>query len=515
MKKLITVLLAFSFCFASPVKDEIQPEDIDILISLALDSSSVLNDSSFFDSKIDISIKIDLVEKSMIQNRIRIFKKRGLKKISYYLDRGKRYIPLIKEIFDRYSIPDEFIFLPIIESHFNIRAKSPAGAAGLWQFMPQTARMYGLTINKWIDERYDVEKSTIAAALYLKDLYGIFEDWTLALASYNTGEGVIIRKINKYGGLNFWDIDEYLSKETRNYVPNFLATVSIVRELLQKEHFDYKHMEFDILRVNKPVSLRYIASLIGYPVHLLREMNPHLKKGITPPYEGEYNVYIPKGYRETLEVALEKAPLERYPALKEYTVKKGDSLGKIAKKFGITVSYLKKINDIQNTVIMAGSVIKVPSYITAYPDYYDSIIDLSEDIIYTPKGIIYKVKKGDTLGKIAKKFRVSISAIKRWNRIKGFIYPNQRIIIYKRVKYRNTGESVVIKRNISYLKRKVKKRKPTFRYIFYRVKKGDSLLKIAKKYGVSVGQIKQWNRLKGNVIRVGQKITIIKRTNDG
>ncbi len=515
MKKLITVLLAFSFCFASPVKDEIQPEDINILLSLALDSSSVLNDNSFFDTKVDISIKVDLVEKSIIQNRIRLFKKRGLKKISYYLDRGKKYIPLIKDIFDRYNIPDEFIFLPIIESHFNIEAVSPAGAAGLWQFMPQTARMYGLTINKWIDERYDVEKSTIAAALYLKDLYGIFEDWTLALAGYNTGEGVVIRKINKYGGLNFWDIDEYLSKETRNYVPNFLATVYVVRELLHKEHFDYKHMEFEILRVNKPVSLRYIASLIGYPVHSLRKMNPHLKKGITPPYEGEYNVYIPKGYRETLEVALEKAPLEKYPALKEYTVKKGDSLGKIAKKFGTTVSYLKKINDIQNTVIMAGSVIKVPSYIIAYPDYYDSIIDLSEDIVYTPKGIIYKVKKGDTLGKIAKKFRVSVSAIKRWNKIDGYIYPNQRIVIYKGVRYKNLGNRVVIKRNISYLKKKVKKRKPTYRYIFYKVKKGDSLLKIAKKYGVSVKDIKKWNRLNSNIIQVGQKITIIKRTNDG
>ncbi|WP_457626398.1 LysM peptidoglycan-binding domain-containing protein [Persephonella sp.] len=516
MKKLLIFLIALGLCGKTAVaEDNLNPEDIGIILSVALDSSKILNDPQFLQSKINISIKVNLVEKSIIQDRIRFFKTKGIKRISYYLERGKKYIPVIKEVFDRYKIPDELIFLPIIESHFNIKAKSPAGAAGLWQFMPQTARMYGLTINKWIDERYDVEKSTTAAALYLRDLYGIFDDWTLALASYNTGEGVIIRKINKYGGLNFWDIDEYLSRETRNYVPNFLASVAVIREILEKEHFDYSHSEFEIVRVRRPVSLRYIASLIGVPVSYLKQMNPHLKKGVTPPYEGEYNIYVPNGYKETIEAALEKSPMERYPAFIEYTVKRGDSLSKIAKKFGTTVSYLKKINDLENTVIVAGSVLKVPSFIEAYPDYYDGVVDLSEDIIYTPRGIIYKVKKGDTLGKIARKFRVSISAIKRWNNIKGYIYPNQRIIIYKRIKYRNIGKSTVVKRNISYLKRKVKKRKPTFKYIFYRVKKGDSLLKISKKFRVSVKEIKKWNKLNSNIIRVGQRLTIIKRVNDG
>ncbi|WP_457639973.1 LysM peptidoglycan-binding domain-containing protein [Persephonella sp.] len=516
MKKLLAFLLAFGFSYGSEAGiSRLDPEDIRTILAVALDASPVVNNVELLASKVDISFKIDLVEKSIIQDRIRIFKKKGLKRISFYLSRGKKYIPLIKEIFDRHGIPDELIFLPIIESHFNIKAKSPAGAAGLWQFMPQTARMYGLTINKWIDERYDVEKSTTAAALYLKDLYGIFEDWSLALASYNTGEGVIIRKINKYGGLNFWDIDEYLSRETRNYVPNFLATVAVVRELLEKEHFDYLHSEFDILRVNRPVSLRYIASLIGVPLETLKELNPHLKKGVIPPVEGQFNLYIPKGYKETLKIALEKSPVEKYPAFVEYTVKKGDSLAKIAKKYGTTVSYLKKINDLENTVIVAGSVLKVPSYIKALPDYYDGVIDLTEDVIYTPKGVIYKVKKGDTLSKIAKKFRVSVSALKRWNKIDGFIYPNQRIVIYRKIKHRNIGSSAVVKRNINYLKRKVKKRKPTFRYIHYKVKSGDSLIKIAKKYGVSVQQIKKWNKLNSSIIRVGQKITIIKRVNDG
>lgn len=517
MKRILIILLIFNITYGyiDKYKDKLEPEDIDVILQVALDSSSILNDPSFLKSKVNLSTKLDIVEKEIIKDRIRLFKKRGIRKISFYLERGKRYIPLIKNIFGRYGIPDDLIFLPIIESHFNIKAISPAGAAGLWQFMPQTGRMYGLRINKWIDERFDVEKSTIAAALYLRDLYGIFDDWTLALASYNTGEGIIIRKINKYGGVNFWDIDEYLSKETRNYVPNFLATVYVVKELLKKEHFDYTYTNFDILKVNKPVSLRYISSLTGIPLLKLKELNPHLKKGVIPPVQGEYNLYLPKGFKETVKTALEKSPLEKFPAFVEYTVKEGDSLSKIAKKFGTSISYLRKINNLDRTVIVKGSILKAPSFILAYPDYYDGVVDLSEDIIYTPKGIIYKVKKGDTLAKIAKKFRVSVSALKKWNKIKGFIYPNQRIIIYKRVRLYNYRNVKVVKRNIKYLKKIVKKRKPTYKYIFYRVKKGDSLLKISKKFGVSLNQIRKWNKIKGNIIRVGQKITIIKRVNEG
>ena len=164
----------------------------------------------------------------------------------------------------------------------------------------------------------------------------------------------------------------------------------------------------------------------------------------------------------------------------------------------------------KSNVLIADSFIKVPSTIKAYPFYTDKVLDLSEDIVYTSKGVIYKVKKGDTLAKIAKKFRVSVSALKRWNRIDKYIYPNQKIVIYKRVHKYISGKRVV-KRNIKYLKRIVKKRKPTFKYIYYRVKPGDSLIKIAKKFGVSVSEIKRWNKLKGNIIIVGDKLTIIKR----
>ncbi len=509
------IFLLISSAFSRTEDKYLNPEDIGVIIAIAIDASDAALTFERSKGKINLSLKMDFTEKADINERIHFFKTKGFNQLKKYVERGKPYIPLIKKIFEKHMIPDELIFLPIIESRFNIKARSPAGAAGLWQFMPQTGRMYGLRINKWIDERYDVEKSTIAAAFYLKDLYHIFDDWMLALASYNTGEGNIIRKINKYGGINFWDIDEYLSKETRNYIPNFLAAVSVVKEILKKEHFDYETVHFDIVKIRKPVSLLYISELTGISLSRLKKMNPHLKKGVTPPDGGEYNLYIPEGYKETVEVALEKSPVIKYKALKEYTVKKGDSLYLIAKRFGTTVSYLKKINDLDSGTILKGTVLKVPSYIEAYPDYTDKVLDLSEDIIYTPKGIVYKVKKGDTLGKIAKKFKVSVKAIKKWNKIDKFIYPNQRIVIYKKVRNLNVRDPHIVPRNVAYLKKRVKKRKPTVKYIFYRVKPGDTLIKIAKKYGVRVSDIMKWNRLSSNIIVIGQKLTIIKRVGAG
>ncbi len=509
MRILLISLIAFLYAYADNLK-VLNPEEIGDIVNITLDNLPQLQNLPDIKEENSFYLQITPAERGEVQHKIDLFKRVAIKRIKRYLDRGKPYIPEIKSIFAKYNIPDDLIFLPIIESHFNVKAYSPAGAAGLWQFMPQTGRMYGLEINKWIDERLDVEKSTEAAALYLRDLYNIFDDWTLALASYNIGEGKIIRKINKYGGLNFWDINTYLPKETRNYVPNFIATVEIVKDLLNKEHFSYERRYFDVVKVKHPISLELVSVLLKVPYSKLKELNPHLKKGKTPPWDGEYNLYLPVGYGETLKLLLEDIKLQDFKALKEYRVKKGDTLIKIAKRFNTTVSFLKQVNNLDKGWILANTYIKVPSTIKAYPLYSDTVVDLSEDIQYTPKGIIYKVKKGDTLAKIAHRFRVSVAKIKRWNNINGYILPNQKIKIYKKVYLKNLATRF-IKRNILYLKKRVKKRKPKYRYIFYTVKSGDSLLKIAKKYKVSVANLKKWNRIKGNLIRVGDRLTIVKR----
>ncbi len=505
MKKFKSILLTvISFYSLSAANDNLSIDDVPLFVKLSLDGSKVFN--QFNDEK-KLNLKLTFTEEIQTKQNIKIFK-RNRYVIERYLNRGKEYIPIIKQIFQKEGLPDDLVFLPIIESHFNIKAKSPAGAAGLWQFMPQTGRMYGLEINKWIDERYDIIKSTQAAAYYLKDLYSIFDDWGLALASYNTGEGIVIRKINKYGGVNFWDIESYLSPETRNYVPKFLAVLTVVKDILKYDKVP--NPDFDVIQVDKPVSLDLISTLLKIPYEKLEKLNPHLLKGKTPPIEGTYNIYLPKGYAETLKAVLSDMSLEKFKAYKEYKVKKGDSLIKIAKKFNTSVNVLRKINNLDKGYILANTYIKVPSVIEAYPLYSYDIVDLTEDIQYTQRGIIYKVKKGDTLGKIARKFRTTVRNLKRWNNIKDYILPNQKIIIYKRVLNKNLARKAMQHR-VNYIKKKVHKRKPKFRYIFYRVKKGDSLIKIAKKFGVTVHQIKKWNNLKSNIIVVNDKITIIKR----
>jgi membrane-bound lytic murein transglycosylase D len=495
----------------SGTPDEFNPEDIDVLISLSLDTIPALEEITKDYNKVNLTMKIDLTEKTEVKKWLHYYQKRAYRSVYRHLQEGKQYIPVIKQIFEKYGIPDDFIFLPIIESRFYIKAKSPAGAAGLWQFMPATGRMYGLRIDKWVDERFDPVKSTEAAAQYLQDLYRIFDDWMLALASYNTGEGAIIRKINKYGGTNFWDINDYLSKETRNYVPSFLAVEKVVRGILKAEHFNYNDISFEEVNVKNPVSIKYLSEILDVPYKELKKLNPHLKHGITPPNAPVYHVYVPKGYGEIAETLLEKSPLVEYKVLKEYSVKKGDSLIKVAKKFGTTTDYLKKINHMKSNVLIADSFIKVPSKMKAYPMYIDKVLDLTEDIVYTSKGLIYKVKPGDSLASIAKKFKVSVKKLKRWNKIDKYIYPNQKIVIYKKVKKRPAKIVGRNDRNIKYLKKRINKRVPKFKYIYHKVKPGDSLIKIAKKYGVSVKDIKKWNRLKGNIIVVGDKITVIKR----
>ncbi len=491
--------------------EEFNPEDISILISLSLDTIPALEEITKDYNKVNLTMKIDLTEKTEVKKWLHYYQKRAYRSVYRHLQEGKQYIPVIKQIFEKYGIPDDFIFLPIIESRFYIKAKSPAGAAGLWQFMPATGRMYGLRIDKWVDERFDPIKSTEAAAQYLQDLYKIFDDWMLALASYNTGEGAIIRKINKYGGTNFWDINDYLSKETRNYVPSFLAVEKVVKDILKAEHFNYNDISFEEVTVNHPVSIKYLSEILDIPYKKLKKLNPHLKHGITPPNTSEYHVYVPKGYGEIAETLLEKSPLVEYKVLKEYSVKKGDSLIKVAKKFGTTTDYLKKINHMKSNILIADSFIKVPSKMEAYPMYVDKVLDLTEDIVYTSKGLIYKVKPGDSLASIAKKFRVSVKKLKRWNKIDKYIYPNQKIVIYRKVKKRPAKIVGRNDRNIKYLKKRINKRVPKFKYIYHKVRPGDSLIKIAKKYGVSVKEIKKWNKLKSNIIVVGDRITVIKR----
>jgi membrane-bound lytic murein transglycosylase D len=238
------------------------------------------------------------------------------------LSRSGRYVPRMTSILEKEGVPQELAYLPLIESGFRTSAVSRAGAVGPWQFIRTTGRRYGLRIDRYVDERRDPVKSTRAAARYLKDLYAMFGDWHLSLAAYNTGEGNINRILDDGGPGDFWELSDrgYLYRETENYVPQFLAALQIAEEpeAYGFDAPDGEPLRYDVVTVRRQLSLATIAQLSGTSAGIIKELNPALHRGMLPPHG--YTVRLPKGSKETFEVAYANLPRTelrtRHPAAK-------------------------------------------------------------------------------------------------------------------------------------------------------------------------------------------------------
>ncbi|MCX7760133.1 MAG: lytic transglycosylase domain-containing protein [Hydrogenothermaceae bacterium] len=224
------------------------------------------------------------------------------KVIETSLENGKKYIPLIISILIKHNLPTELVFIPAIESHYINGVKSPKGAAGIWQLMPQTARTFGLVVNRYVDERLDPIKSTQAAAKYLKHLYGIFGDWKLVLASYNAGHSKVITKVS-YHGNSFSDIRRYLPKQTQNYLVKFLAFSEEGKRIINKNGLA-KEFDIEVVEISGNYDLKTIAKLTYIPEQKLKELNKHFIKGVIPDDGNSYNLYVPAGYGKFVKVAL-------------------------------------------------------------------------------------------------------------------------------------------------------------------------------------------------------------------
>lgn len=300
----------------------------------------------------------------VVEKRINFFSQAIRERFSLYLERSGRYLSLMKEILRERDMPEDLVYLALIESGFSPYAFSRARASGPWQFIMPTARRYGLEINWWVDERRDPVKSTIAAASYLKDLYEMFESWPLAMASYNAGEGRVMRAVRRTRTDDFWKIrnTRYLRVETRNYVPNYMAAVLIAQNPDQHgfDEIDYHApFVFDLATVEGPADLRVIAAAAGTTVDEIRGLNPELKRWCTPP--GPYDVRIPKGTREAFVEAFAKIPSDERIAWREHTVRKRETLKSIAGKYRVSVKSLEAINGLSSKrPLRVGSEILVP-----------------------------------------------------------------------------------------------------------------------------------------------------------
>ena len=410
---------------------------------------------------------INLPYNEIVKNYIILYSEKMGARFENMLGLCSYYMPIFQETLNRHDLPEELKAMAIIESALNPLAVSRAGAKGMWQFMYGTARMYGLHIDSFVDERLDPVKSADAAARYMKDAYDIFGDWNLAIASYNCGAGNVNRAIRRSGGSReFWDIWPYLPRETRGYVPAFVGALYAMN--YYKEHglrpaAVEMPVHVDTFKINKMLHFKQVSELVGVPLEELKNLNPQYRHEIVPGNDREYILRIPYNYTNAFidcEDSLYRHKAEEY----------------------LNPATIKKIKD-------GGD----------------------------GERIVYRVKSGDYLGKIASRYRVSVNQIKRWNNLKSNnIRVGQRLVIYRGGKVISSAPASTAKpaaqtkQTAAAPAQKATAVNTSAEYTTYTVKSGDSLYLIAKRYpGVSAQNIMDFNGI-GSNIKPGMTLKIPK-----
>ena len=343
------------------------------------------------------------------------------------LTRAGRYMPMIERVFREEGVPLELAWVPLIESAFKPSAKSRVSAQGVWQFMVPTARDFGLRYDWFIDERSDPEKSTIAAARYLKMLNKIFDgDWSLALASYNGGQGRVQRAVRSSGLNDFWDLTRtstYLPRETREYVPMIMAAMVIAKNPA-KYGFDLKPAEplaYDKVKVPGAVDLRKVAEWADVSVDDIETLNPELRRWTTPVNYPGYELKVPAGRGATLQQRLAKADPAELAAFKRHTVRRGETLASVAQRNRVSRNELAVANGVSTRArLRPGQTLLIPrppaTALASASSSASSRAPVQRASRNTaPSRITYTVRRGDTLSSIASRHDVTVAEIKRWN----------------------------------------------------------------------------------------------------
>ena len=351
-------------------------------------------------------------------------------KIGAGLARSGRYVPMIQPIFAEEGLPDR----PRVDRLHRVllpaaRALAQAPAHGIWQFMPRTGRQYGLKSNGVVDERSDPEKATRAAANYLSYLHEIFGDWYLVMAAYNAGEGKILRAMEKTGARDFWQLaaTSAIRRQTQNYVPAFLASVLISKD---PTHYGFDvdlepPIAYETVRLDRPVDLRGLASGADVAYEQLEVLNPELRSPVTPRQDEGYDLKIPPGSRETVLLAFAAAPTAKPPSFQTHVAKKGDTLPRIAKKYGVSVTALASANSLTpRSKVSKGQEIMVPQKVAASsvasktPKAKKASAPKTTRVAAAPAKS-YHVKDGDTLYRIALHHGVTVAEILAINSLGG------------------------------------------------------------------------------------------------
>ena len=445
-----------------------------------------------------------IINKEII-HYIHYYQTTGRDFFKYALSRSERYIPMIKKIFQKIGLPNDLAYLAMVESGFSPTAYSYAGASGMWQFIPSTGRIFGLTINWWVDERRNPVESTYAAAEYLKDLFNKFGSWYLAAAAYNAGELTIERALSLDPGGNFWSISQnkpyLLPGQTRRYVPKIIAAAIIAKDPANFgfHNINYqKPIKFKQVKVPYSVSLYDLAKCIGISEYELQQMNPELLRNVTPPDDPGFMLNIPasdygkflKNSKHLKRYALKK-PAIQYTTYSRpanntvYTVEPGDTLMGIASKYGVPLSAIERYNGLNGySILKVGEKITIPGTNAANTNYAANVSE---------SNTVYTVESGNTLMGIASKYGVPLSAIERYNGLNGYS-------ILK------VGEKITIPGRNGSIKTYPKNTFGNIALSYVIVKPGMTLWSISQKFNVSINYIKSINRINGNDIHSGEKI---------
>ncbi len=529
------------------ISEDIKNINIDDKVDYELSTDLLKSRLKAMDAKspfnIEYNVGLENIIKSFLKNRKKAFER--LMAVSEY------YFPLFEEALANKNVPLEIKYLAVVESALNPKAVSKMGATGLWQFMYQTGKQYNLNIDSYVDERSDPLKASDAAAQYMANMYAIFGDWDLVLASYNSGPGNVAKAIRRSGGQqNYWNIRKNLPKETQGYVPAFLATMYIYE--YHKEHgikpdrAIIKHFATDTIQIKRQMSFKQISDLLDIPVSQLQVLNPSYKVNVVPVYENQSHfLRLPKekiavftsnedkiyAYTQFEENNREK-PYEVIQVAKAlvvkdslntkennvvsktkfYTVKRGDNLTEIASKYDVTIDDLKKWNNIKSNSVARGKSLKIylPDNNNTKESKANSSLALVKtspqqtvpndvkkptniDTLTTASTNFYVVQKGDNLSSIAKKHNVSLADIKEWNNLATTsIQLGSSLQIAK--------SDVLVSQNTV----------PTTKLekVEYIVKKGDNLGNIAKKFGSTIDDLKVWNAIEGNSIALGSTLIV-------